>query len=360
MNALPEEKLAVIVERWTMIQQEMNANPDQKAFTRLSKEFAHLDPIVATIHSLRTTQNEVLELTAMADNNSDDAEMAELAREELSILEPKLAELQQELKIQLLPRDEADARNVIVEVRAGTGGDEAALFAADLFRMYSRYADLKKWKVEIMTISENDLGGYKEITAAIKGEGAFARLKYESGVHRVQRVPATEASGRIHTSAATVAVLPEAEDVDLELRQEDLRIDTMRASGAGGQHVNTTDSAVRITHIPSGITVISAEKSQHQNRRNAMQVLRSRLYELERERAANERAEQRRDQVGSGDRSQRIRTYNFPQGRATDHRINLTLHKLDQMLDGTALDDVIDALITDHQASQLAAMGENS
>ena len=356
MSSLPEEKLAVLVERWTMIQQEMNANADQKAFVRLSKEFASLDPVVATIRELREAEAEVEDLKALISDAAGDPDMAALARDELGELEPKLVELEHKLKIQLLPRDEADDRSVIIEVRAGTGGDEAALFAADLFRMYSRYAELHKWSVEVIDASENDLGGYKEITASIKGDGAFARLKFESGVHRVQRVPATEASGRIHTSAATVAVLPEAEDVDLDIRQEDLRIDTMRASGAGGQHVNTTDSAVRIIHIPTGITVISAEKSQHQNRRNAMQVLRSRLYELEREKAETERAEQRRDQVGSGDRSQRIRTYNFPQGRVTDHRINLTLHKLDQVLEGAGLDEIIDALITDHQATQLAAM----
>ncbi len=360
MTSLPQEKLAVLVERWSLVQEEMNANADQKAFARLSKEFANLDPIVATIRELEAAEREVADLKTMIQEADGDAEMAALAREELSELEPKLGELEQKLKIQLLPKDEADDKSVIIEVRAGTGGDEAALFAADLFRMYSRYAELKKWSVDVIDVSENDLGGFKEITAAINGAGVFARLKFESGVHRVQRVPATEASGRIHTSAATVAVLPEADEVDIDIRQEDLRIDTMRASGAGGQHVNTTDSAVRIMHIPTGITVISAEKSQHQNRRNAMQVLRSRLYELEREKAANERAEQRRGQVGSGDRSQRIRTYNFPQGRVTDHRINLTLHKLDQMLEGAALDEVIDALITDHQAALLAQLDNDA
>ena len=255
-----------------------------------------------------------------------------------------------------MPKDAADERSAILEVRAGTGGDEAALFAADLFRMYSRYAELRGWKVEIISISESDLGGYKEIVASISGEGVFARLKFESGVHRVQRIPETETGGRIHTSAATVAVLPEAEEVDVDIRPEDVRIDTMRAGGAGGQHVNKTDSAVRMTHLPTEIVVVSAEKSQHQNRRLAMQVLRSRVYELERERLNSARSAARKGQIGSGDRSQRIRTYNFPQGRVTDHRINMTLHKLDTVLEGAALDELIDALITDHQASQLADM----
>ena len=360
MSSLPEEKLLGLVERWTMVQQEMNATSNPKDIARLSKEFAGLDPVVATINTLREAEDELAGLREMLCDGSEDQEMASLAREEIAELEPKIDELEQTLKVQLLPKDEADDKGVIIELRAGTGGDEAALFASDLFRMYSRYAEINNWKVEVLDSSENDLGGYKEITASINGDGVFARLKFESGVHRVQRVPATEASGRIHTSAATVAVLPEVEELDFDIKQEDLRIDTMRASGAGGQHVNTTDSAVRILHIPTGITVISAEKSQHQNRRNAMQVLRSRLYEMEREKIATERAEQRRDQVGSGDRSQRIRTYNFPQGRVTDHRINLTLHKLDQMMEGTALDEVIDALVTDHQATQLAAMNDDA
>lgn len=355
MNAIPAEKLEQITERWLAIQHELSNPIDQDQFRKLSKEFAQLDPVVATIRELESLREEIAGLEEMIAEGGD-KEMVDLAREELAELEPRLDEIDHKLKIQLLPKDAADDRSVILEVRAGTGGDEAALFAADLFRMYQRYAEARKWSVEIVDVSENDLGGYREIVAAIRGDGVFARLKYESGVHRVQRVPATEASGRIHTSAATVAVLPEPEDVDLDIRPEDVRIDTMRASGAGGQHVNTTDSAVRITHIPSGITVVSAEKSQHQNRRLAMDVLKSRIYEAERQKADEARAEQRRDQVGSGDRSQRIRTYNFPQGRVSDHRINLTLHKLDQVIAGDALDELVDALVTEEQTTQLAAM----
>ncbi len=355
MSAIPAEKLEQITERWLAIQYELSNPIDQDQFRKLSKEFAQLDPVVATIRELEGVREEIDNLKEMV-AGGDDKELVELAREELAQLEPRLVDVDHKLKIQLLPKDDADDRSVILEVRAGTGGDEAALFAADLFRMYQRYAEARKWSVEIVEVSENDLGGYREIVAAIRGDGVFARLKYESGVHRVQRVPATEASGRIHTSAATVAVLPEPEDVDLDIRPEDVRIDTMRASGAGGQHVNTTDSAVRITHIPTGITVVSAEKSQHQNRRLAMDVLKSRIYETERQKVDQERAEQRRDQVGSGDRSQRIRTYNFPQGRVSDHRINLTLHKLDQVIAGDALDELVDALVTEEQTSQLAAM----
>jgi peptide chain release factor 1 len=358
MNAIPEEKLERLTERWMAVQHELSNPLDQESFRRLSKEFAQLDPVVATIRELESVRDEIADLNGMIAEGGD-KEMADLARAELAELEPRLAEIDHKLKIQLLPKDDADDRSVIIELRAGTGGDEAALFAADLYRMYTRYAEAHKWSVDVVDVSENDLGGYREIVAAIRGDGVFARLKYESGVHRVQRVPATEASGRIHTSAATVAVLPEPEDVDIDIRPEDIRIDTMRASGAGGQHVNTTDSAVRITHIPTGIIVVSAEKSQHQNRRLAMDVLKSRIYEVQRTKAEEERAEQRRGQVGSGDRSQRIRTYNFPQGRVTDHRINLTLHKLDQVIAGDALDELIDALVTEEQANQLAAMSEN-
>ncbi len=360
MSTVNDVRLDRVVDRWEAIQRELNAGPNQATYAALTREFANLDPIVATIRELRTARREIAELEAMRADAKADREMAALAAEELAGLVPRIADIEKRLQVQLLPKDAADERSAILEVRAGTGGDEAALFAADLFRMYSRYADLHGWKTEIISMAENDLGGYREVVASITGQGVFARLKFESGVHRVQRVPATEASGRIHTSAATVAVLPEAEEVDIDIRPDDIRIDTMRASGAGGQHVNKTDSAVRITHLPTGLVVVSAEKSQHQNRKLAMQVLRSRLYEMERERADTERSDERRSQVGSGDRSQRIRTYNFPQGRVTDHRINMTLHKLEQVMTGQALDELIDALITDHQAAQLADMAQNA
>jgi peptide chain release factor 1 len=360
MTAIPSEKLDKVLQRWEYLQYELSQRLNQAKYAQLSKEFSDLNPLVTTIRSLRQAETEQGDLAALVADPQADKELAALAKDELAALGHRLVELQQELRLQLLPKDSADEKSAILEVRAGTGGDEAALFAADLFRMYTRYADLHGWKTEIISISENDLGGYKEIIASISGKGVFARLKYESGVHRVQRVPATEASGRIHTSAATVAVLPEVEDIDLDIRPDDIRIDTMRAGGAGGQHVNKTDSAVRITHLPTGLIVVSAEKSQHQNRRLAMQVLRSRLYEMQRQKAADERAAQRKDQIGSGDRSQRIRTYNFPQGRVTDHRIGLTLHKLDQVLEGTGLDELVDALTTDHQAAQLAAMEQDA
>jgi peptide chain release factor 1 len=360
MSAVPTEKLDRLVQRWDEIQAELNRGPKPAVFAQLSREFAELDPVVMTIRALQKAYSEKKDLTALRDDPAIERELADLARDELDQLEARVSDLERELKLHLLPKDAADQKSAILEVRAGTGGNEAALFAADLYRMYSRYAEQHGWRTEIISASENDLGGYKEIVASITGKGVFARLKYESGVHRVQRIPVTEAGGRIHTSAATVAVLPEAEEIDVEVRPEDIRIDTMRASGAGGQHVNRTDSAVRITHLPTGIVVVSAEKSQHQNRRLAMQVLRSRLYEMQRERAADARAAQRRDQVGSGDRSQRIRTYNFPQGRVTDHRIGLTLHKLDQVLEGTALDELVDALIAHNQAGELAAMNQDA
>ncbi len=358
MPEISPEKLDRLVERWEAVQSELASAPEQDRFVTLSREFAELDPIVEVIRDLRGAQDELAQTAELLAAPDTDPEMAELARAEQAELRERIEALQVDLQIKLLPKDAADARNVILEVRAGTGGDEAALFAGDLFRMYQRYAEAHGWSVNVLSASESEAGGYREIVASISGKGVYARLKYESGVHRVQRVPETESGGRIHTSAATVAVLPEAEDIDIEIRNEDLRIDTMRASGAGGQHVNTTDSAVRITHLPTGIVVTSSEKSQHQNRARAMQVLRARLFDEERQRAEEERAAARKDQVGSGDRSQRIRTYNFPQGRVTDHRISLTLHKLPQVLAGEGLDEIIDALITDHQTRQLAAMDQ--
>ena len=313
--------------------------------------------LVLAVVALSVARDDLAEAEEMV--KGDDADMAEMAREELAHLKDEVPRLEQELQIMLLPKDKADSAPVILEVRAGTGGDEAALFAGDLFRMYQRYAEVHGWKMEIISMSEGDVGGYKEIIAGVRGEGVFARMKFESGVHRVQRVPETETSGRIHTSAATVAVLPEAEEVDVQIEEKDLRIDVFRASGPGGQSVNTTDSAVRITHIPTGIVVSQQdEKSQHKNRAKALKILRARIFDAERAKVEAERAAARKGQVGSGDRSERIRTYNFPQGRVTDHRINLTLYKLDQVIAGDALDEVIDALITEDQAAQLAALNE--
>jgi peptide chain release factor 1 len=325
-------------------------------FARLSKEYSELSPIVAEIEGLRRARDEIAALAEMA-HAGEDSELRALAEDELRTLRERLPELERQLRLALLPRDEDDSRNAIVEIRAGTGGEEAALFAADLFRMYQRYAALKGWRFEILDLSETGLGGCKEASAAISGREVFARLKFESGVHRVQRVPETEASGRIHTSAATVAVLPEAEEVDVQLDDRDLRIDVFRASGPGGQSVNTTDSAVRITHLPTGLVVIQQdEKSQHKNKAKALKVLRARLYERERRAREAARAAERKSQVGSGDRSERIRTYNFPQGRVTDHRINLTLYKLDKVLSGEALDEIIDALLSEDQVARLAAV----
>ncbi len=357
MIELPTDRMDQVVKRFDMLEARMAAGPEADEYVKLASEYAEIQEIVGKIRELQAAEKEQADLEGMLADKATDSEMRELAEADLEGVEERLEALRQDIQIMLLPRDAADEKNAILEIRAGTGGDEAALFAGDLFRMYERYAAAQGWKVEVVSASEGEVGGYKEIIASVSGKGVFAKLKFESGVHRVQRVPETEAGGRIHTSAATVAVLPEAEDVDIEIRNEDIRIDTMRASGAGGQHVNTTDSAVRITHIPTGIMVVSAEKSQHQNRARAMQILRARLFDIERTRADDERSEARRVQVGSGDRSERIRTYNFPQGRLTDHRINLTLYKLDRVMMGE-LDEVIDALISDHQSKLLAAMDE--
>ena len=328
---------------------------DNSRFRTLSKEYAQLEPVAAGLAAWTQAQRDL----QAAEGMRDDPELRELAEEEIPAAQQRLATLDGELALLLVPRDPRDEANLFLEVRAGTGGDEAALFAGDLFRMYSRYASTRGWKVELDSATEGDAGGYKEIIATVTGDGVFGRLKFESGVHRVQRVPTTEAGGRIHTSAATVAVLPEAEEVDIDIPASDIRIDTMRASGAGGQHVNTTDSAVRITHIPTGLVVIQQDqRSQHKNRDKAMQVLRTRLYDLKRAEAHGAEAEARKAMVGSGDRSERIRTYNFPQGRVTDHRIGLTLHKLDEVLAGPGLGELIDALTAEDEAKRLAALGE--
>lgn len=358
MVDLPKERLDAVLKRFDMLEAQMSEGPDAETYVKLASEYADIQDLAAKIRDLNSAESERDDLQLLIDDNATDGDMRELAEAELPELTEKIEKLQSEIQILMLPRDAADNRSAILEIRAGTGGDEAALFAGDLFRMYERYASSQGWKMELVSASEGEMGGYKEIIASVTGKGVFARLKFESGVHRVQRVPETEAGGRIHTSAATVAVLPEAEEVDIDVRTEDIRIDTMRASGAGGQHVNTTDSAVRITHIPSGIVVLQSEKSQHQNRARAMQILRARLYDLERSKAAEERSESRKSQVGSGDRSERIRTYNFPQGRITDHRIGLTLYKLDRVMEGD-LDEVVDALIADHQSALLAEMGSD-
>jgi peptide chain release factor 1 len=326
-------------------------------FARLSKEYSDLTPIAESILALRRRRAEIADLESIIADPKSDPEMRALAESEREALRQEIPALEQKIKVLLLPKDEADTKNAIIEVRAGTGGEEAALFAAELFRMYQRYADQRRWRFEVMHVSETGIGGFKEAIASVAGRDVFARLKFETGVHRVQRVPETEAGGRIHTSAATVAVLPEAEEFDVAIEDKDLRIDVFRSSGPGGQSVNTTDSAVRITHLPSGIVVsCQDEKSQHKNKAKAMKILRARLYEAERARREAERAAQRRGQIGTGDRSERIRTYNFPQGRVTDHRINLTLYKLDRVLSGESLDEVIEALIAEDQATRLAAM----
>ncbi|MGB6491229.1 MAG: peptide chain release factor 1 [Methylovirgula sp.] len=353
---LPQEKLDLILRRHAEISDRLAAGPESAVFVALSRELAEIDDVVAVIRDYRVAQKDIAGVEAILTDTALDSEMRALAEAERQDSRSRLAALEQRLRIALLPKDAADEKSAILEIRAGTGGDEAALFAGDLFRMYQRYAELKGWRAEILSASEGTLGGFKEIIAEIEGRGVFARLKFESGVHRVQRVPETETQGRIHTSAATVAVLPEAEDIDVDINEADLRIDTMRAQGAGGQHVNKTESAVRITHLPTNtIVFVQDERSQHKNRARAMALLRARLYDMQRQKRDAERAADRRAQVGSGDRSERIRTYNFPQGRVTDHRINLTLYKLDKILSGEALDEIIDALITHHQAELLAS-----
>ncbi|TBN42557.1 peptide chain release factor 1 [Paracoccus subflavus] len=347
---LPQDRLSQIVQRFEFLEAQLNAGAAPDQIARISREYADLKPVVEQVSRWRAAQDGLAEAQAML----ADPEMRDLAADEIRRLQDDVPALEQALRIALLPRDAADARPAIIEIRPGTGGDEAALFAGDLLAMYRRHAEQQGWTFQMLDLTESDLGGVKEAVARIEGEGVFARLKYESGVHRVQRVPETESGGRIHTSAATVAVLPEAEEVDIDIPAGDIRIDTMRASGAGGQHVNTTDSAVRITHLPTGMVVTSSEKSQHQNRANAMAVLRARLYDMERSRADAERAADRKSQVGTGDRSERIRTYNFPQGRMTDHRINLTLYALDRIMAGD-LGETIDALTAHDQAARLAS-----
>jgi len=351
---LPQARLDQVLDRYREVEARMGAASDGAEIVRLSKEHAELRPVAEAVGALERARAELPELEEMA--ASGDADMADLARDELAALKNRLPDLERELALMLAPKDRDENASAILEVRAGTGGDEAALFAGDLFRMYQRYAQTRGWRVEVDSASEGEVGGYKEIIASISGEGVFGRLKFESGVHRVQRVPETEAGGRIHTSAATVAVLPEPEDVNIEIRDQDLRIDTYRSSGAGGQHVNKTDSAVRITHLPTGIVVTSSEKSQHQNRARALKALQVKLYDMQREALDTARSDARKSQVGSGDRSERIRTYNFPQARVTDHRINLTLYNLPKVLEGEALDDVIEPLIAEDQAARLAAL----
>ena len=350
---LPIDRLDQIVSRFQFLEVKLNEDLSGADIAKISREYAELRPVVDEINEYKT----LLSALEEAEELVSDPDMKALAEDEVSNLKEKIPKTEQNLQLALLPKDNADARPAILEIRPGTGGDEAALFAGNLLRMYQRYAEINNWSFDMIEQQHTELGGIKEVVAHIKGDGVFARLKYESGVHRVQRVPETESGGRIHTSAATVAVLPEAEDVDIEINSNDLRIDTMRSSGAGGQHVNTTDSAVRITHLPTGIVVTSSEKSQHRNREIALQVLKTRLFDLERQRVDSERSENRKIQVGSGDRSERIRTYNFPQGRVTDHRINLTLYKLDQVIQGD-LDEMVSALIEYDQAEKLAEIDE--
>jgi peptide chain release factor 1 len=346
-----------VLGRFHEVEARMGAATEGAEIVKLSKEHAEIKPVADAVMALAKARAELADLEEMA--NSGDADMAALANDEFHALKDRLPEVEREVALLLAPRDKDENASAILEVRAGTGGDEAALFAGDLFRMYQRYASLQGWRVEIDSVTEGEMGGYKEIVASITGDGVFGRLKFESGVHRVQRVPATEAQGRIHTSAATVAILPEVEDVDIVINDADIRIDTYRASGAGGQHINKTDSAVRITHLPTGVVATSSERSQHENRRKAMATLKIRLYDIQRNALDEARSDARKSQVGSGDRSERIRTYNFPQGRVTDHRINLTLYNLPNIVAGDALDDVINPLIAEDQAARLATLEDN-
>ena len=358
MITLPQQKMDALLARHSLVESELASGLSTEAYVKLSREFAELSPVVELIKAYRNAEKEIADLAALVDDSATDADMRKLADAERHALQERKEKLAQQIRVALLPKDAMDDHNAILEIRAGTGGDEAALFAGDLFRMYERYAAKQGWKTEVLSLSGGTKGGFKEIVAEVSGRGVFAKLKFESGVHRVQRVPDTEASGRIHTSAATVAVLPEVEDVDIHINEADLKIDTMRAQGAGGQHVNKTESAIRITHMPSGIVVfVQEERSQHKNKAKALTMLRAKLYDAEKTKRDSARAAERRGQVGSGDRSERIRTYNFPQGRVTDHRINLTLHKLPQIIEGEALDEVIDALVTEHQAELLATEG---
>jgi peptide chain release factor 1 len=355
---LPAARLDALISRHAMIEAELATSLSPEVFVKLSREFAELAPVVESAKALKEAEAELADLEAMIADPKTEPEMARLAADERPNVARRVVELENKVRLALIPKDAMDERDVILEVRAGTGGDEAALFAGDLYRMYERFAALQGWKSEIVSMSEGSKGGFKEIIAAIHGKGAFAKLKFESGVHRVQRVPDTEAQGRVHTSAATVAVLPEADEVDVKINDKDLKIDTMRAQGAGGQHVNKTESAVRITHLPSGVVIfVQDERSQHKNKARGMALLRARLYDMEQQKQDAERAADRRGQVGSGDRSQRIRTYNYPQARVSDHRINLTLHKLPQIMEGEALHELIDALVADHQAALLADEG---
>ena len=358
MIALPQQKLDALLSRHEMVENELASGLSADAYVKLSREFAELGPVIDAIKAYRAVTAEIADLDMLVSDPKTDAEMREMAESEKPTLQALLEKLEHQIRLALIPKDAMDDHNAILEIRAGTGGDEAALFAGDLFRMYERYAASQGWKLEVISTNEGTKGGFKEIVGEVRGRGVFAKLKFESGVHRVQRVPDTEASGRIHTSAATVAVLPEVEDVDVDINENDLKIDTMRAQGAGGQHVNKTESAIRITHIPSGIVVmVQEERSQHKNRAKAMTMLRAKLYDQQRSKLDAARAAERRGQIGSGDRSERIRTYNYPQGRVTDHRINLTLYKLPQVVEGEGLQEIIDALVTEHQAELLAAEG---